>query len=111
MCHHKCSGYLKKRNTPSTQQYFQPLLPMDKCILGDKECVNQCQDHKLAPYLFWEDLAMVIYAIVTSRTEYCNVLYAGLCLKALLKLQAVQSTAARLLSWPVHVMSISQQLH
>ena len=41
---------------------------------------------------------MVVKALVTSRLDYCNELYAGLPLKLLQKLELVQNAAARLLS-------------
>ena len=48
----------------------------------------------LAPYLSSDDLATVIHATVTSRLDYCNSLYAGLCLTLTRKLQLVQNAAA-----------------
>lgn len=44
------------------------------------------------------DLAMVIHALVTSRSDYCNALYMGLPLESVWKFQGVKSAAARLLT-------------
>ena len=48
---------------------------------------------QLRPYL--DNLASVVYALVTSRLDYCNALYVGLPLKTVWKLQLVQNAAAR----------------
>ena len=47
------------------------------------------QARLLAHYLSASDLATVIHAMVTSRLDYCNSLYAGLPLNLLRKLQLV----------------------
>uniref|UniRef100_A0A803TXA5 Reverse transcriptase domain-containing protein n=1 Tax=Anolis carolinensis TaxID=28377 RepID=A0A803TXA5_ANOCA len=52
---------------------------------------------QLRPYLGKSDLATVVYALVTSRLDYCNALYVGLPLKTARKLQLVQRAAARLI--------------
>lgn len=44
--------------------------------------------------------------MVTSNVNYCNMLYAGLPLRILWKLQVIQNAAARLLtspSWSTHI--------
>nr|XP_060621478.1 uncharacterized protein LOC132768982 [Anolis sagrei ordinatus]XP_060621479.1 uncharacterized protein LOC132768982 [Anolis sagrei ordinatus]XP_060621480.1 uncharacterized protein LOC132768982 [Anolis sagrei ordinatus] len=54
--------------------------------------------HQLRPYLVKADLAGVVHALVTSRLDYCNVLYIGLPLKMARKFQLVQRAAARMLT-------------
>ena len=72
------------------------------------------QARLLAPYLSAPDLATVIHAMVTSRLDYCNSLYAGLPLNLLRKLQLVQNAAARVLTgtqWRAHITPVLSQLH
>ncbi|XP_053224999.1 uncharacterized protein LOC128403884 [Podarcis raffonei] len=69
---------------------------------------------QLVPYLSRPDLATVIHAMVTSRLDYCNSLYAGLPLKLTQKLQWVQNAAARLLTGSVpweHIHPVLFKLH
>ena len=42
---------------------------------------------QLCPFLEMSNLATVTHALVTSRLDYCNVLYVGLPLKSVRKLQ------------------------
>ncbi|CAI5764971.1 Hypothetical predicted protein [Podarcis lilfordi] len=69
---------------------------------------------QLVPYLSRPNLATAIHAMVTSRLDYCNSLYAGLPLKLSQKLQRVQNAAARLrtgsLPWQ-HIHPVLFQLH
>ena len=53
---------------------------------------------QLRPYLDRDSLASVVHALVTSKLDYCNVLYMGLPLKMVQKLQLVQTAAARLIN-------------
>ncbi|KAF7252624.1 Craniofacial development protein 2 [Varanus komodoensis] len=52
--------------------------------------------HQLHPYLEDDCLATVTHALVTSRLDFCNVLYVGLPLKTVWILQKVQNRAASL---------------
>ena len=57
---------------------------------------------------------MVIQALVTSRLDFCNVLYVELPLKLLWKLELVQNAAAQLLSGAApfqHVTPLLRELH
>ena len=54
--------------------------------------------HQLHPFLAMSDLATVTHALVTFRLDHCNMLYMGLPLKSVRKLQLVQRAAARLLT-------------
>ena len=57
---------------------------------------------------------MVIHAVVTSRLDLCNLLYTGLPLSLLQKLQLVQNEAARVLTgtqWRAHMTPVLSQLH
>ncbi|XP_077200587.1 complex III assembly factor LYRM7 isoform X1 [Paroedura picta] len=63
----------------------------------------------LVPYLEPEHLATVIHAMVTSRLDFCNSLYASLPLSLIRKLQLVQNAAARILtktSWRSHIQPV-----
>ena len=72
------------------------------------------QARLLVPYLSAPNLATVIHAMVTSRLDFCNSLYAGLPLNLLRKLQLVQNAAARVLTgtqWRAHITPVLSQLH
>ncbi|KAF7245513.1 putative RNA-directed DNA polymerase from transposon BS [Varanus komodoensis] len=58
--------------------------------------------HQLRPYLEYNCLATVTHALVTSRLDFCNVLYVGLPLKTVRIPQLVQNRAARLLTGTGH---------
>ena len=61
-----------------------------------------------------QDLATVTHAMVTSRLDYCNSLYAGLPLGLIRKLQLVQNAVARVLtgiSYQSHITPVLRQLH
>ena len=47
--------------------------------------------YQLRPYLDEQSLMTVTHALVTSHTDYCNVLYMGLPLKTVQRLQLVQN--------------------
>ncbi len=53
---------------------------------------------RLKPILSFKDLETVIHAFITSRLDYCNSLYVGICQRHLSHLQTVQNAAARLLT-------------
>ena len=69
---------------------------------------------QLRPYLDRNNLASVVYALVTSKLDYCNALYVGLPLKTVRKLQLVQNAAARLITGTrrfKHIRPILARLH
>ncbi len=53
---------------------------------------------KLKSFLSFGDLETVIHAFISTRLDYCNVLYAGVNQFSLSRLQLVQNTAARFLT-------------
>ncbi|KAF7246806.1 Chorion-specific transcription factor GCMa, partial [Varanus komodoensis] len=70
--------------------------------------------NQLRPYLEYDCLATVTHVLVTSRLDFCNVLYVGLPLKTVRILQLVQNRAARLLTGTgryVHMTPVLRQLH
>ncbi|KAF7254272.1 putative RNA-directed DNA polymerase from transposon BS, partial [Varanus komodoensis] len=70
--------------------------------------------NQLRPYLEFDCLATVTHALVTSRLDFCNVLYVGLPLKTVRTLQLVQNRAARLLTGTgryAHMTPVLHQLH
>uniref|UniRef100_A0A8D2Q3W3 Reverse transcriptase domain-containing protein n=1 Tax=Varanus komodoensis TaxID=61221 RepID=A0A8D2Q3W3_VARKO len=70
--------------------------------------------HQLRTYLENDCLATVTHALVTSRLDFCNMLYVGLPLKTVRILQLVQNRAARLLTGTgryVHMTPVLHQLH
>ncbi|KAF7252606.1 putative RNA-directed DNA polymerase from transposon BS [Varanus komodoensis] len=70
--------------------------------------------HQLRPFLENDCLATVTHTLVTSRLDFCNVLYMGLPLKMLQILQLVQNRAARLLTGTgrcSHITPVLHQLH
>ncbi|KAF7252401.1 hypothetical protein EYD10_01895 [Varanus komodoensis] len=70
--------------------------------------------HQLRPYLEYDCLATVTHVLVTSRLDFCNVLYVGLPLKTVRILQLVQNRAARLLTGTGHYAHMTpglRQLH
>lgn len=66
------------------------------------------QFRQLAPFLSQRDLTTVIHITVTSRLDYCNMLYVELPLKLTQKLQLVQNAAAHVLPRP-HQQQIASQ--
>ncbi|KAF7249222.1 Follistatin-related protein 4, partial [Varanus komodoensis] len=70
--------------------------------------------HQLCPYLENNCVATVTHILVTSRLDFCNVLYVGLPLKMVRILQLVQNRAARLLTGTgrcSHITPVLRQLH
>ena len=53
---------------------------------------------KIKPFLSKIDLEKVIHAFISSRLDFCNSLYSGLCKKSISRLQIIQNSAARLLT-------------
>ncbi|KAF7235274.1 hypothetical protein EYD10_17889 [Varanus komodoensis] len=70
--------------------------------------------HQLCPYLEDDCLATVMHVLVTSRLDFCNVLYMGLPLKTVWILQMVQNRAARFLTRTgcyFHITLVLYQFH
>ena len=66
------------------------------------------------PYLDKQSLMTVMHALVTSRIDYCNVLYVRLPLKTVWRLQLIQNRAAWLVSGGAtreHIRPILFKLH
>ncbi|XP_072770121.1 uncharacterized protein [Nerophis lumbriciformis] len=53
---------------------------------------------KICSILSTSDAEIIIYAFVTSRLDYCKVLFSGLPMSSIKRLQLVQNAAARLLT-------------
>ncbi|XP_061759223.1 probable RNA-directed DNA polymerase from transposon BS isoform X1 [Nerophis ophidion] len=53
---------------------------------------------KIRSILSTKDAEIIIHAFVTSRLDYCNVLFSGLPMSSIKRLQLVQNAAARLLT-------------
>ncbi|XP_072770960.1 uncharacterized protein [Nerophis lumbriciformis] len=69
---------------------------------------------KIRSILSTSDAEIIIHAFVTSRLDYCNVLFSGLPMSSIKKLQLVQNAAARLLTRTRkfdHITPILAQLH
>ncbi len=69
---------------------------------------------KLKSNLSFEDMEKVVHAFVSSRLDYCNVLYLGLNQLSLSRLQLVQNSAARLLTGTKgreHITPVLIKLH
>ncbi|KAF7239463.1 Structural maintenance of chromosomes protein 6, partial [Varanus komodoensis] len=70
--------------------------------------------HQLRPYLENDCLVTVTHALVTSRLDFCNLLYVGLPLKVVRILQMVQNRPARLLTGTgrcADITPVLRQLH
>lgn len=78
---------------------FDPELKFDKQSYAVvKSCFFQIKSTaRLKPLLSRKVLENVIYALVFSRLDYCNVLYVESCQTIISRLQLVQNVAARLL--------------
>lgn len=58
---------------------------------------------QLHPFLDWEALLLITNALVTPQLDYCNMLYMGLLLNSIQKLQLTQNaTAQEVLNFPQH---------
>lgn len=69
---------------------------------------------RLQPFLSDMDLPTIIHAFINSRLDYCNMLYIGLPLKTILKLQLVHNAVAHLLKGvgkQEHITPVLQGLH
>ena len=69
---------------------------------------------KVKPFLSFNLFEQVVHAFISSRLDYCNALYSGLCKNTLSRLQLVQNSAARLLTGArkrEHITPILASLH
>uniref|UniRef100_A0A8C6Q198 Reverse transcriptase domain-containing protein n=1 Tax=Nothobranchius furzeri TaxID=105023 RepID=A0A8C6Q198_NOTFU len=66
---------------------------------------------RIKPFLSHSHLETVIHAFVTCRLDYCNSLYAGLRQAPIARLQAIQNSAARLLTSTRRSEHITPVLH
>ncbi len=86
--------------------YFKPagknlLVVFDSCLKCDKQ-IDSCQSElfqlrpltKVKPFLTQSDLKRAIHAFISSRLDYCNGLYVGVCQSSLSRLHLVQHAAA-----------------
>ena len=72
------------------------------------------QVSKIKGFLSTHDIERVIHALITSRLDYCNALYAGITSASLSRLQLVQNAAARLLTGTrrrEHITPVLASLH
>ncbi len=80
-----------------------------------KSCFYQLRNIVcIRPSLNFADAETIIHAFITSRLDYCNSLYSGLPAKVINRLQMVQNSAARVLTFnkkSVHITPILHQLH
>lgn len=68
----------------------------------------------MKPFLSWQDLEKAVHAFISSRLDYCNALYVGLCQSSILHLQLVQNAVARFLtgtSRHEHITPVLSSLH
>ena len=96
--------------------YFDSTLSMKRQI----NCVSSSMLYHLRNIssirrlLTQEATAMLIHSLVTSRLDYCNILYHGIPDKQLNKLQRVQNVAARILTCTKkfdHITPVLKSLH
>ncbi len=69
---------------------------------------------RIRPSLNFADAETIIHAFITSRLDYCNSLYSGLPAKVINRLQMVQNSAARVLTFnkkSAHITPFLHQLH
>ncbi|XP_061911245.1 uncharacterized protein LOC133655271 [Entelurus aequoreus] len=69
---------------------------------------------KIRSILSTSDTEVIIHAFVTSRLDYCNILFSGLPMSSIKRLQLVQNAAARLLTKTRkfdHITPILAHLH
>lgn len=76
---------------------LDPALSVENQISG-MDRYAFCHLMQLCPYLDGNSQTTLVHAPEISITDYCNILYIGLPLKAEQKLQQVQNAAARLVS-------------
>ncbi len=80
-----------------------------------KSCFYQLRNIvRIRPSLNFADAETIIHAFTTSRLDYCNSLYSGLPAKVINRLQMVQNSAARVLTFnkkSVHITPILHHLH
>ena len=70
--------------------------------------------YKIRRNLPMEETESMVHSFITSRLDYCNSLYFGLPKKQIKKLQGIQNTAARLITYTLkyeHITPILKELH
>ncbi|XP_041805922.1 uncharacterized protein LOC121615604, partial [Chelmon rostratus] len=116
-----CSSNLQKQNWSQSLQLYSPSPVEPSSSLGPRGRHSLCVEEGLTfekqissvvrvsffqlrllsrvkPFLSRADLEKAVHAFISSRTDYCNALYAGPNHSLLHKLQLVQNAAARLIS-------------
>ena len=94
----------------------------DRTMNMDKHISYVCQSAfyqlrriaEIRPFLTRAAAENIIHALITSRLDFCNSLFAGLPSSAIKRLQAVQNAAARLLTGTRkfdHISPILHELH
>lgn len=69
---------------------------------------------RIRPFLTPPDAERLIHAFVTSRIDYCNALFIGLPAKSIKRLQYIQNSAARILTYTPsgqHITGVLYSLH
>lgn len=98
---------------------LDPILLLEKQASATAKKHTFCQlsvTSKSASYVDLPNLATWTHATVTSKSNYCNAFYMGLCLKSTSRDQLVQNAVAQLVSglgatWSMHIGPTLQSLH
>lgn len=94
-----------KQFTPNMRSYVKDLgiridneLKMVKMAVVQSSFFHLRQIAKFKPFLNFSDTQKIIYALISSHLDYCNLLYHSINKSTLSWLQLVQNAAARLLT-------------
>ncbi len=69
---------------------------------------------KLRSFMSPKDAESLVHAFITSRLDYCNALFSGLSVRSISRLQYIQNSAARMLTYTkrsAHITPILFNLH